>query len=42
MSQTALPEGVVLDMLVSNTKKIIGDIKTGGSLSHSDHALMEF
>lgn len=33
---------VILDMLVSNAKKIIGGIKTGGSLGHNGHALMEF
>jgi len=32
---------VILDLLVTNAREIIGDIKTEGSLSCSDHALVE-
>ncbi|KAK4813526.1 hypothetical protein QYF61_009252 [Mycteria americana] len=33
---------VLLDLLVTNTSELIGDVKIGGSLSCSDHALVEF
>ncbi|KAK4827894.1 hypothetical protein QYF61_022317 [Mycteria americana] len=33
---------VILDLMVTNTSQLIGDIKTGGSLGCSDHALVEF
>ncbi|KAK4823256.1 hypothetical protein QYF61_000223 [Mycteria americana] len=32
----------ILDLLVTNATELIGDIKTGGSLGCSDHALVEF
>ncbi|PKU42375.1 hypothetical protein llap_7322 [Limosa lapponica baueri] len=32
----------ILDLLVTNAIKLIGDIKIGGSLGCSDHALLEF
>ena len=32
---------VILDLLVTNTRELIGDVKTGGSLGCSDHALVE-
>ena len=32
----------ILDLLVTNTSELIGDIKIGGSLGCSDHALVEF
>ncbi|PKU45940.1 hypothetical protein llap_3743 [Limosa lapponica baueri] len=34
--------GDILDLLVTNASELIGDIKTGGSLGCSDHALVEF
>jgi len=33
---------VILDLMVTNAREFIGDIKTGGSLGCSDHALVEF
>jgi len=33
---------VLLDLLVTNTGELIGDIKVGGSLGCSDHALVVF
>jgi len=33
---------VILDLLVTNARKLIGDVKTGGSMGCSDHALVEF
>ncbi|KAJ7412608.1 rna-directed dna polymerase from mobile element jockey-like [Pitangus sulphuratus] len=33
---------VILDLLVTNASQLIGDIKIGGSLGCSDHALVEF
>ena len=32
----------LLDLLVTNTSELIGDIRIGGSLGCSDHALVEF
>ncbi|KAM6104739.1 LOW QUALITY PROTEIN: ankyrin repeat domain-containing protein 31 [Pterocles gutturalis] len=32
----------ILDLVVTNTSELIGDIKIGGSLGCSDHALVEF
>ena len=32
----------ILDLTVTNASEIIGDVKTGGSLVCSDHALVEF
>ncbi|KAK4815523.1 hypothetical protein QYF61_003215 [Mycteria americana] len=32
----------ILDLLVSNASELIGDVKIGGSLGCSDHALVEF
>jgi len=34
--------GVILDLLVTNVSELIGDLKTGGSLGCSDHALVQF
>ena len=33
---------VLLDLLVINASELMGDIKIGGSLGCSDHALVEF
>ncbi|TRZ07896.1 hypothetical protein HGM15179_019207 [Zosterops borbonicus] len=33
---------VLMDVLVTNTSELIGDIKTGASLGCSDHALVKF
>ena len=33
---------MILDLLVTNASELIGDIKIGGSLGCSDHALVEF
>ncbi|KAK4830418.1 hypothetical protein QYF61_011042 [Mycteria americana] len=33
---------VILDLLVTNASELIGDVKIGGSLGCSDHALVEF
>ncbi|PKU46875.1 nedd4-binding protein 2-like 2 [Limosa lapponica baueri] len=33
---------VILDLLVANTSEFIGNVKLGGSLGCSDHALVEF
>ena len=33
---------VLLDLLVTNTSKLISDIKIGGSLGCIDHVLVEF
>ena len=33
---------MILDLLASNARELIGDIKIGGSLGCSDHALLEF
>ena len=33
---------VILDLFVTNTTELICDVKTGGSLSCNDHALVEF
>jgi len=33
---------VILDLLVTNARELIGDVNTGGSLGCSDHALVEF
>lgn len=32
----------ILDLMVTNTSELIGDIKIGGSLGCSNHALVEF
>lgn len=32
----------LLELLLPNTEEFIGEVKTGGSLTCSDHALMEF
>ncbi|KAF1446075.1 hypothetical protein FQV07_0012864, partial [Pygoscelis papua] len=32
----------ILDLLVTNASELIGDVKIGGSLGCSDHALVEF
>ena len=32
----------MLDMMLTNVSDLISDIKTGGSLGCSDHALVEF
>jgi len=32
----------ILDLMLTNASKLIGDVKTGGSLGCSDHALVEF
>jgi len=32
----------ILDLLITNTRELISDIKTGGSLGCSDHTLVEF
>jgi len=33
---------MILDLIVANTSELIGDVKTGGSLGCSDHALVDF
>ncbi|PKU45116.1 tbc1 domain family member 4-like [Limosa lapponica baueri] len=33
---------VVLDLMVTNTSELVGDVKIGGSLGCSDHVLLEF
>jgi len=32
----------LLDLLITNSSELIGDVKTGGSLGCSDHTLAEF
>jgi len=39
---TPTREDTILDLMLTNTSELIGDIKTGGSLGYSDHALVEF
>ena len=31
----------ILDLVVTNASELVGDVKIGGSLGCSDHALME-
>ncbi|GAB0209193.1 hypothetical protein GRJ2_003385000 [Grus japonensis] len=33
---------VILDLMVTNASELMGEVKTGGSLGCSDHALVEF
>ena len=35
-------QGVLLDLVVTNTEGLVGDVKAGGSLGCSDHKLVEF
>lgn len=35
------PDGMILDLTVTNTSDPIGDVKTGASLGCSDHAVQE-
>lgn len=32
----------ILDPMVTNAGELISDVKTGGSLGHNDHTLVEF
>jgi len=39
---TPTQEDAILDLMPTNASELIGDMKTGGSLGCSDHALVEF
>jgi len=39
---TPIGGGAILDHVVTNASELIDDMKTGGSLGYSDHALVEF
>jgi len=39
---TPTQEDAILDLVFTNPNELISDIKTGGSLGCSDHALVEF